>query len=926
MLLDRRAERVALARLLEKVRAELSGAVVLRGEAGIGKTALLEHTIESATDMRVVRVAGVESEMELGFAAVHQLLVTFLPGSLERLPEAQRDALGSAFGLAVGVPADLFLVGLAVLTLLADAATKRPLLCVVDDAQWLDQESAQALGFVARRLFADRIGILFGVREPDEPQLLLEGLPELRLAGLPDDEARALPASAAAGQLSKRVGDRIIRETGGNPLALVELGGELTPGELSGRSQLRQPLPLGRRPEERFLRRVQTLPADTQTLLLIAAAEPSGDQALLQRAAKHLGIGAEAADAATANRLLTFEPRVAFRHPLIRSAVYHGASAIERQRVHETLAAASDPELDADRRAWHLAAAASGPDEDVAAELERSADRARGRGGWASGAAFLERSAELTPDQGRRADRTLAAAQAKLVAGDPEAARALLEQAAPRLDRLAGAQGRRLEGEIRFGTGQLGESSSILLEAAREFTLLDTRLARDTLLEALEAASFARRFAIGAGVLDVVRAAREAPPTAASEATIADLLLDGFAARLKLRHAEAVGLFRRAIAALRVSDDLRWFGLGCFAASELLDDEARRTLARRWVTLARDQGALTSLPLALTFLGETEVRAGRFRSADAIHAEGREISAATGNPGMTGEASPPDLLVLVWRGYETEARSAAEAVRRDQTKRRVGVGLTYVNTVLAVLEISLGNYEAALSCAVSVSAEDPFYHGTHILPELVEAATRCGNRQAAAAALDRLSERALASRAPWALGLLARSRALLAEDALAESLYEAAIDRLERCDAAPDLARAHLVYGEWLRRQRRRKDARSELRTAHQNFESIGADAFAQRARTELLATGEHARKRTVETSDELTPQEGRIARLATDGASNPEIAAQLFISPSTVAYHLRKVFRKLDISSRTQLVHAMPDQAGPHVPESLLPRDDPRV
>jgi DNA-binding CsgD family transcriptional regulator len=906
MLFDRGPEKEALDRVLAAVREGLSGALVVRGEAGIGKSALLEYAVESAADMQVARAVGIESEMELGFAALHQLLVPFL-GRVERLPAPQREALGSAFGLAEGVAGDLFLVGLAALTLLADAATERPLLCVVDDGQWIDQASAGVLGFVARRLFADRIGMVFAVREPAERRVTFEGLSELRLGGLHDDDARELLASVAVGRLDERVGDRIVRETRGNPLALVELGGELAAGARLRDSSLAEPLPLGRKLEERFLRDVRGLPADTTTLLLVAAAEPSGDHALLWRAAERLGVGPQAADLPEVARLVVFEPRVEFRHPLIRSAVYHGASPRERRRVHEALAAASDPRFDADRRAWHLALAAVGPDEEIAIELERSADRARGRGGWASGAAFLERSAELTADVRRRAERVLAAATAKLVAGDPGSARALLAQAAPRLDDpFAGAQLLRLEGEIRFGTGQLGESSSILLDAARAFEPLDTRLARDTLLEAIEAASFAGRFASGAGVVEVVRAAREAPMRAASELTLVDLLLDGFAARVEGRHTEAVALFRRAIGALRASDDLRWFGLGCFAASELLDDEARRSLAGQWVRLARDQGALTSLPLALTFLGEAEVRAGRFISADAIHAEGREISAATGNPGMTGRASPPDLLVLAWRGYEKDARLAADAVTRDQTDRRVGVGVSYVDAVLTVLELGLGNYRAALSCALSVFAEDPFYHGTQILPELVEAAMGCGEPQAAAAALERLSERALASGAPWALGLLARSRALVAEEVLAEGFYKEAIDHLERPEAAPDLARAHLLQGEWLRRQGRRRDARDQLRIAHEMFDSMGAEAFAERARVGLLALGGHARERTAATRDELTPQEERIARLAAEGAANQEIAAQLFISPSTVAYHLRKVFRKLNVSSRTRLGDAL--------------------
>ncbi len=919
MLVDREAEKQELDGLLAAVREGLSGAVVLRGEAGIGKTALLEYAVGSAADMRIARAVGIESEMELGFAGLHQLLVPFV-GGLERLPGPQREALGSAFALIDGPAPNLFLVGLATLTLLADAARKRPVLCVFDDAQWLDQASAGALGFVARRLFADRIGMLFAVRETGTGPAALEGVSELPVGGLPDDDARELLASVAVGGLDQRTADRIVSETGGNPLALVELGVELSAPQLAGRSPLPEPLPLGRRLEERFVSRVRTLPHETQTLLLLASAQQHGDPEQLWRAAASLGVGREAGDLPELDRLITFAPWVTFGHPLVRSAVYQGATGRARRRAHDALAAACDPERDPDRRAWHLASAAVGPNEEVAAELERSAERARGRGGWASNAAFLHRSAELTPDARRRAERELAAARARLMAGDPVGARTLLEQAEPRLgDPLARAQARRLEGEIRLGTGHIGESAAILLEAARGFEPLDTRLACDTLLEALQAAIVAGRFASGAGVLDVLRAAGDVPPRAESEAMIADLLLDGSAARAEGRSREAAVLFRRAIEALGTADDLRWFALGDFAAADLLDDEARRALSSRWVKLARDQGALTSLALALAFLGSDETLAGRFRSADASHAEIREISAATGDERMTGRARSADLTTLAWCGREAEVRAAAAATTRDCTERRSGFGLGAVNRALTLLEVGLGNYAAALSSALGIYAEDLLAVGTLILPEIVEAGARCGDYQAAAAALDRLSERALAGDAAFGLGLLARSRALLAEDTLADGFYREAIDYLSRCDTAPELARAHLLYGEWLRRQRRRTDARDQLRTAHEMFDSIGVEAFASRARTELLATGEHPRPRTDQTRDELTPHEERIAQLASEGASNQEIAAQLFISPSTVAYHLRKIFLKLNVRSRAQLARSLPDH------RTHLPRGDGR-
>ena len=907
MLVDREEERHELDGLVGAVRDGFSGAFVLRGEPGIGKTALLEYARASAPDMQVSRVVGIESEMELGFAGLHQLLVPFLE-RLELLPGPQREALGSAFGLIEGPAANLFLVGLATLTLLADAATERPVLCLVDDAQWLDRASAAALGFVARRLFADRIGMLFAVREPSERSAALEGLGELRVVGLADDDARELLASLTGGNVDQRTAEHIVSETRGNPLGLVELGEELSAEQLAGRLPLPDPLPLGRRLEERFVSRVRNLPGETQTLLLLASAQQNDDPAQLWRAAERLGIGSEAADSPELERLVALAPRVAFRHPLMRSAVYHGAAARARRQAHQALAAATNPELDPDRRAWHLAAASVGPDEEVAAELERAAERARARGGWASVAALLERSAELTPDVRGRAERELAAAQAKLVAGDPARARELLGIATPGLNNpRSRAEARRLEGEICLGTGRLGESSAILLEATRGFVSLDPRLARDTLLEALLAAISAGRYAGGEGIHDVLSAARELP-SVVSAPTIADLLLDGFSAHVRGRDPGAPVLLRRAIEGLGTAGDLRPFPLGCFAAIELLDHDAFAALASRWVKLARDQGALTSLAQALANLGAAHGRAGRLRSADASYAEVQEIFAAMGSERASEWRS--SLVTLAWRGEEGDVRGVAPVAIRDCTERGSGFGLSAVHHALTVLELGLGNYEAALKSAVAIYEEDGLAIGTLILPEMVEAGTRCDERQVASAALDRLSKRALAGGAAWGLGLLARSRALLAEDTHAESFYRDAIGHLERSDTATDLARTHLLYGEWLRRQRRRGDARDQLRTAWEMLDSMGAAAFAKRARIELLATGEHARERIAETRDELTPQEERVARLASEGASNQEIAAQLFISPSTVAYHLRKVFRKLGVRSRAQLARAMSEQA----------------
>jgi hypothetical protein len=577
MLVGRTREIDALENVLAAVRDGLSGVLVLRGEVGTGKTALLDWAAGAASDMRVARVAGVESEMNLGFAGLHQLLAPFLDG-LDRLPAPQRTALQSALGLAAGPSPDRFMVGLATLTLLTDAAASRPVLCVVDNAQWLDEASGAVLGFVARRLLADRVGILFAVG--DEDRSAFEGLPDLVVAGLTEDAARELLAAAAGGPVASRVSDRIVAETAGNPLGLVEFGGELTAGERSGAVPLSGPLRFGCRLAGLYMSRVRALPADAQTLLLVLATDQLGDPAKIWRAASQLGIGPEAVELSAVERLLTGAPRLRFRHPLMRSIVYHGAPFAARRRVHEALAAVSDPVRDPDRRAWHLAQATSGPDEQVAGELERSADRARGRGGWTSSAAFLERSAELTPVPARRARRLVAAAEARLVAGETSAARALLDRVTPDVpDPVVHARARRLEGDILFAAGEPA-ATSVLLEAARMTMPHDARPARDTLLEAFAAQLSGRR---AAETAEVLQAIRSAPAVTGSEPTPGDLLVDGLAALAERRFEAAARLLRQAVAAVTAAGALRRP-----AALPGLPAGGRRTLRR--LRLARAGG------------------------------------------------------------------------------------------------------------------------------------------------------------------------------------------------------------------------------------------------------------------------------------------------------------------------------------------------
>ncbi|GAA1240391.1 LuxR family transcriptional regulator [Pseudonocardia aurantiaca] len=904
MLLGRGSECEALDRLLEAVQSGESRALVVRGEPGVGKTALLEYLVEQASLCRVARAAGVQSEMELAFAGLHQLCAPMLD-QVEQLPTPQRDAVRMAFGLSDGHAPDRFLVGLAVLGLLAEAARERPLVCVVDDAQWLDRASVQALAFVARRLMAESVAMVFAARGPGGVAELA-GLPELLVAGLPDDDARALLGSVLRGPVDERVLDRILAETRGNPLALLELPRGLTHAELTGGFGPAGAVALPRQIEDSFRRQLAPLEAGTRQLVLVAAAEPVGDPVLVWRAAERLGIGIEAAAPAAAAGLLEIGARVRFRHPLVRSAIYRAASPEERRSVHRVLAAVTDPEADPDRRAWHAAQAAPGPDEDVAADLERSAGRAQARGGLAAAAAFLERAAELTIDPARRGQRALAAAHDMHQAGSPNAALKLLSLAeASSLDELQRARADMLRAQIAFTVNRGSDAPPLLLKAAKRLQPLDVRLARETYLDALYAAMFAGRLATGGSVREVAEAALAAPPSP-QPPRAADLLLDGLAVRYTDGYAAAMPMLSRALSAFRAPDlsaeeGLRWLWHAHSTAVHLWDDETWEVLATRHLQLARDAGALTTLPVALNSRIAAHVFAGELTAAAALVEELRAVTEATGS-----RLAPYGALLLAgWRGAVSEAVELIEATTTKVLRRGEGIGLTVAEWANALLCNGLGRYEDALAAARQAGEHPP---GLGLstwaaLVELIEAATRSGQPEHAVDALARLSETTRASGTDWALGIEARSRALLSDAEAAESAYREAIDRLGRTRIRGELARARLLYGEWLRRARRRLDAREQLRTAHEMFTEMGAAAFAQRAARELQATGERVRKRTTETATgQLTAQEAQIARLASEGLSNPEIAARLFLSPRTVEYHLRKVFGKLGISSRRQL------------------------
>jgi DNA-binding CsgD family transcriptional regulator/tetratricopeptide (TPR) repeat protein len=882
------------------VRAGEGRALVVRGEPGVGKTALLDYLAGRASGCRVARAAGVQSEMELAFAALHQLCAPMLDHA-ESLPVPQREALRTAFGLSAGPVPDRFRVGLAVLGLLSEAAGERPLICVVDDQQWLDHASAQALGFAARRLAADPVGLVFAARVPGED---VAGLPELVVEGLAEDDAQALLESVLTGPLDAQVRDRIIADTHGNPLALLELPRGLTSAQLTGGFGVSSAVPLDGRIEASFGRQLEALSAQTQRLVQLAAADPTGDPVLVWRAAGRLAIGPGAAGPAVEAGLAEFGARVRFRHPLVRSAAYRSASVQTRQELHGALAEATDPAVDPDRRAWHRAQAAPGPDEEVAAELEHSAGRAQRRGGLAAAAAFLEQSARLTLDPARRAQRALAAAQAKHQAGALDAALGLMAmaQAGP-LDELQRARGDLLRAQIAFASSHGRDAPPLMLSAAKRLEALDAGLARKTYLEAFTAALFVGR--LSPAVEDVARAARTVPaPSVPARAP--DLLLDGLALLVTEGYAAGTPTLKRALLTARSQDispeeGLSWLWLAERAAMAVWDDETWHMLASRHLKLAREAGALSELPLAVRSRILQHTHAGELQQGAALIAEAQAVADATGSQlapyGATG--------IAAFRGREAEATELIQANMAGVTSRGEGRGVTSGYSA-ALLYNGLGHYDKALAAAELVCQYDDIGVLGWSLTELVEAAVRSGQPALASDALQRLTKTTRASGTDWAIGTEARSRALLSEGETAENCYREAIERLGRTRMRPAVARAHLLYGEWLRRQNRRRDARAQLRTAHGLLITMGIEAFAERARRELLATGDTVRKRTAETAGELTAQEAHIARLAVGGRTNVEISAQLFLSTRTVEWHLSKVYTKLGVGSRRELRRAL--------------------
>jgi DNA-binding CsgD family transcriptional regulator len=897
-LVGRRDECEALDRLVADVLAGASRVLVLRGEPGVGKSALLRYLSDRVAGWEVVSAVGAESEMELAYSGLHQLCAPLLD-RLDELPPPQRDALATVFGLSTGPAPDRFLVGLTTLTLVAQAVEERPLACVIDDAQWLDHASAQVLAFVARRLLAEKVALVCAARSGSGDEVL-PGAASLHVTGLDQGDARTLLLTRVHGPLDSAVADQIVTESHGNPLALLELPRSWLGADLAGGFGLPGGQQVAGKIEQSYVRRLDRLPPGTRLLLLAAAAEPVGDPVQLHRAAATLGIDMTAVLPAVDGGLVQVTGRVEFAHPLVRTAVYRAATTADRYRVHAALAGAIDAGADPDRRAWHRAHATVGLDEEVAAELERSAGRAQSRGGLTAAAAFLTRATELTPLPVTRVRRALDAAFANASAGAFDTARAMLAVAlnGP-LDEWQHARVDLVRAQLALAMSKGNEATPLLLTAARRLEPLDLQSARETHLDALLAALFGGRLNDGALTAEVVRAARAAPRPGTGPTT-GDLLLEAFAA-LADDYATAIPLCRRALRALRDDDGTRPRRLwqGGVIALEVWDDEDWCRLTERHLRLARQTGALSDLPMALGSQIHAFALCGEITAAVALVDEARSALEATGKLVEPNGA----LLLAAWRGQAGEAIELVERGIQVATNRGEGIAVGVAHYANAVLCNGLGQYEEGMAAATLATDDGRDLVAQNWgLPELVEAAVRHGRPDMAADALDRLAGRTKASGSDWALGIEARCRALLAGDDEAGDLYAEAIERLGRTRLRPELARAHLLHGEWLRRRNRRVDARAALTTAYEMLNAMGADGFAERARRELSATGAHVRKRNADTRNDLTAQETQIARLARDGLSNPEIGAQLFISARTVEWHLRKVFGKLGVSSRRQL------------------------
>ncbi|MEU9380159.1 AAA family ATPase [Streptomyces sp. NPDC048279] len=905
LLFGREEERRRLAEMLDNARRGMSGVLVLRGGPGTGKSALLRYLqATAADDFEIMRFDAVESETELGFAALYQLLRPHL-SQLPKLPDAQRNALCQVFGLQERTsPPDRFLVGLAALGLVAARADDRPLLCLMDDTHWLDEESVAVLAFVARRLHADAVMMVFSTRDRIDGVDHLAGLPELAVNGLDAQAAGRLLESLVAKGLDREVRSHLVASTGGNPLALIEAARELSADQLSGTAPLPEPIPLGHALERIYLREVRALPSQTRALLLTSAADPTSNPNVLWRAGPKLGFDADAAAAAEDRDLLSIRETVRFRHPLIRSAVYYGTPLARRARVHSVLAEVAADLGETDLHAWHLGAAATEPDDAVAAELDRAAVRARGRGDWTGSSSLLARAAALTQGPQNRARRLLRAAEASAVAGSPRRAQALLEEAAAHPeDRRHRGRVQRVQARIHRLTGAPAAATSALLAAAGELGQVDVRLARDILLEALVQAQISGALAPrGASRLSVAEAVRSLPLPAGIPATMGDVLLEADTAVHLEGLAGAAPKLRQAIEGLRQEEStgpevFQWLAAACAHATMLGDDITLHELAWRLHAEARQQSAVIPMALALSHTAISELIAGHLDECERLFDQCAALEEARGSQHHIGA-----LLVAALRGRFDEAHVLMDVVREHTARTGQGYQLVFLDYARCVVELSRCRYEEAyLSLAGKIGDTCQLKFA---LADMAEAAVRSGREAAARELLELLSGLAERTPVPALLGDLARARALTATDpSSAEKLYVQAIRHHDGVRGPLRRARSHQLYGEWLRRARRGKEARHELRTAYELFDAMGARGYAGRTARELSAAGDPPPTGGQAPGPGiLTPQEARVARLAVGGATNREIAAQLYLSVHTVDYHLRKVFRKLDVRSRREL------------------------
>ena len=923
MLIGRDLERSRIGELLDGARASRSAVLVICGEPGVGKSALLEDARDQAGDMRVLSGAGVESEAQLPFAALQQIVRPVL-GHLGSLPRPQATALRGALGLAAGGSEDRFLVSLAVLSLLAEAAEDRPLVCLVDDAQWLDDASADALVFVARRLEAEGIVMLFGAREGDIRRFEAPGLPELQLGGLDPSAAGTLIDRSAGVDLSSELRDRLVVETGGNPLALLELSSALSEAQLSGTETVLAPIPVSARVEHAFLARVNRLPEETQTLLLVASADDSGELATVLRAAAQLGAQAESLDEAEQAGLVHVRGgRLELRHPLVRSAVYQAAPLSKRQAVHGALASVLDREADADRRAWHRAAASVEADPSVGEELEEAAERARQRSGFAAASLAFERAATLTGDEEHRARRLTAAAETAWLAGRVERALMLLEAARPLVSEpIQRADIDRFLGLIEMTRGVPADACQLLLRAAAEVAPSDGGRALQLLNIAGLAAAYAgdREAAIA-----IARLARDLHLEETPFFRMLAQLLCGLGAHAEEDFAEAASMLGVALELAEELDDdaarepvaLLFAGR---AALYLGDDQATYRTHREAAARARASGALSIVTQILPRLAVAELWAGRWASGSANAREGVQLAREIGQHDLVAQQLVLLALFAALRGSEDECRSLAAESRELASARRLGIVLELADWALALLELGLGRPEDALRRCRDVSATLVVFWGGL---DRIEAAIRAGEPETARAWLDVFEPWAESSASAWARAVVLHCRALLShDDSESERLFLAALDA--HADAARpfEKARSELAYGEFLRRVRRRVEAREHLRSALDTFETLGATLWAERARVELRASGQTARKRNPSTRNTLTTQEIQIARFVAEGHTNREVAAQLFLSPRTIDFHLRNVYRKLGITSRTALARLDLDSENQSAPPLVRSSD----